>query len=73
MVELHFYLFLLLLAVVSFIWMIVSDGSGMTVLCRSISMFHIFHKDVQFLKRGIVGNVLGYFMWYVLTKVYLTG
>ena len=48
-----------------------SDGSGMTVGCSSVSTFRIFHKDVKFVKRGIVYNVLGYFMLYMLIKVYL--
>ena len=45
----------------------------MTVLCSSVSMFRIFHKDVKFVKRGIVDHVLGCFKLYILINVYLAG
>ena len=50
-----------------------SDGSGMTVLCGPVSKFRIFHKDVKFVKRAFVDNVLGHFILYVLMKLYSFG
>ena len=48
-----------------------SDGSGTTVWCSSVSAFRIFGKDVKLAKLGIVENVLCYFMLCVLIQVYL--
>ena len=45
-----------------------SDGSVMTVVCSSVSDFRGFHKDVKFVKRAIVDNVLLNFILCVLTK-----
>ena len=45
-----------------------SDGSGMTVLCLSVSKFYIVHKDVESVKRAPAAYVLGHFILYVLTK-----
>ena len=38
-----------------------SDGSGMTVLCLSVSKFYIVHKDVESVKRALAANVVVYF------------
>ena len=45
----------------------------MTVLCSSVSNFRIFDDNVICGGRGMADNVLGYFMLYILTKVYLAG
>ena len=39
-----------------------SDGSGMTVLCISVSKFCIVHKDVESVKRAPAANVVVYFL-----------
>ena len=35
-----------------------SDGSGMTVLCVSVSKFRIVHKDAESVKRALAANVV---------------
>ena len=45
-----------------------SDGSVMTVVSSSVSDFRSFHKDVKFVKRAFVDNVLVHFILCVLTK-----
>ena len=50
-----------------------TDGSGMTVWCSSVTAFRIFRKNVKLAKLEIVENVLGYFMLCTLIKVYLVG
>ena len=45
-----------------------SDGSGMTVMCISVSKFCIVHKDAESVKRALAANVLVYFHFYVLTN-----
>ena len=39
-----------------------SDGSGMTVLCISVSKFRIVHKDAESVKRALAANVLVHFI-----------
>ena len=39
-----------------------SDGSGMTVLCISVSKFRIVHKDAESVKRAPAANVVVYFL-----------
>ena len=46
------------------------DRNVITVLCNSVSKFGNIDKNVICVKRGIVGNVLGCFILYVLTKLY---
>ena len=50
-----------------------SDGSGTTVWCNSVSAFRIFGKGVKLANLGIVEHVLGYFMLCILMTVYLVG
>ena len=45
-----------------------SNQSVMTVVCSSVSDFHSSHKDVKFVKRAFVDNVLVHFILCVLTK-----
>ena len=44
-----------------------SGGSVMTVVCSSISEFRTFHKDVKFVQRALVDNVLVHFILCALT------
>ena len=50
-----------------------SDGSGTTVWCNSVSAFRIFGKGVKLANLGIVEHVLGYFMLCILINVYVVG
>ena len=43
-------------------WTIESDGSVMTVVCISVSVFRSFHKDVKFVKRAFDDNFLVHFL-----------
>ena len=66
MVELHFRS-CFLLAAVSFVILCstvddCSDGSVMTVACSSVSDFRSCLKDVKYVKRAFVDNVLGPFI-----------
>ena len=40
-----------------------SNGSGMAVLCSSVSKFRIVHKDVESAKRVPAANVVVYFLF----------
>ena len=50
-----------------------SDGSGITVLCSSVTKFHIDHNDVEFVKRAFAADVLVHFILYVLMKLSSVG
>ena len=50
-----------------------SAESVMTFVCSSVNDFRTFHKDVKFVKRAFVDNVLGHFILYVLMKLYSFG
>ena len=63
MVELHLSTLFSVLAAVSFVTLCgivddCSDGSVMTVVYSSVGDFLSFYKDVKFVKRAFVDNVL---------------
>ena len=50
-----------------------TDGSVLIVLCSSVSEFRISDENVVCVGRAFDDDVLGYFMLYIVIKVYLVG